>query len=97
MHQVQLNDQLYREAQRRASEAGYATVDDYVADVVSHDLVEDDGQDTPDLDHLFTPPVVAELEQIAARAKAGGKTYTSEEVREHFRAKSDAWRENRSG
>ena len=40
MHQVQLADQLDKEAQRRASEAGFATVDEYVADVVSHDLEE---------------------------------------------------------
>ena len=43
-------------------------------------------------DHLFTPQVVSELEQISAAAKAGGKTFTSEEVREHFRKKSDARR-----
>jgi hypothetical protein len=29
MHQVQLPDQLYQEAQRRAIEAGFTTVDEY--------------------------------------------------------------------
>lgn len=88
--QVQLSDQLYRVAQRRASEAGFATVEEYFADVVTQDVADD----TENFDHLFTPRVVAELEQISATAKAGGKTHSSEEVRDHFRTKSDAWRAN---
>ena len=82
MHQVQLSDQLYRVAQRRASEAGFATVEEYIADVEAQDIADD----TENVDHLFTPQVVAELEQISAAAKPGGKTYSSEEVREHFRS-----------
>jgi hypothetical protein len=97
MHQVQLNDQLYKEAQRRATEAGFSTVDEYVADVVSHDLVEDNGDETPDLDHLFTPEVIAQLDQISAEIKAGGKTYTMEEVREHFEKKRKKWLQNHAG
>ena len=88
MQQVQMPDQLYRVAQRRAAEAGFATVEEYIADVVTQDVADD----TENFDHLFTPQVVSELEQISAAAKAGGKTYTSEEVGEHFRKKSDAWR-----
>jgi hypothetical protein len=88
MQQVQMPDQLYRVAQRRATEAGFATVEEYIADVVTQDVADD----TENFDHLFTPQVVSELEQISAAAKAGGRTYTSEEVGEHFRKKSDAWR-----
>jgi hypothetical protein len=90
MQQVQLNDTLYKEAERRAAEAGFPTVDEYVADVLTQEIVDD----TDNFDHLFTPQVISELEQISATAKAGGKTYTSEEVREHFRKKSDEWRAN---
>jgi hypothetical protein len=88
MQKVQLTDQLYQEAQRRAAEAGFASVDEYIADVVTQDVADD----AENFDHLFTPQVVSELEQISATAKAGGKTYSSEEVRKHFQKKSDAWR-----
>jgi hypothetical protein len=88
MQQVQLTDQLYNVAQRRASESGYSSVEEYIADVVAQDVADD----TENFDHLFTPQVVIELERISAAAKAGGTTYTSEEVREHFQRKSDAWR-----
>jgi hypothetical protein len=88
MQQVQLSDQLFRIVQRRASEAGFATVAEYIADVVTQDSADD----TQNFDHLFTPEIVAELEQISAAARAGGKTYTSDEVSEHFRKKSEQWR-----
>jgi hypothetical protein len=88
MQQVQLPDQLYRVAQHRALEAGFASVEEYIADVVAQDVADD----TESFDHLFTPEVVSELEQISAAAMAGGITYTSEAVREHFQKKSDAWR-----
>jgi hypothetical protein len=88
MQQVQLTDQLYHVVKRRASEAGFASVEEYIADVVAQDVADD----TENYDRLFTPQVVGELERISATAKAGGTTYSSEEVRGHFRKKSDAWR-----
>jgi len=42
MHQVQLADKLFEAAEHRARSAGFASVDDYVADVLSHNLVEGD-------------------------------------------------------
>jgi hypothetical protein len=41
MHQIQLNDQLYQEAKQRAAEAGFVSVDEYVADVLQTDLREE--------------------------------------------------------
>jgi hypothetical protein len=38
----------------------------------------------PEVQQLFTPEVLAELDQISAEIKAGGKSYTMEEVREHL-------------
>jgi len=83
MHQVQLelNDKLYDEAKRRAAEAGYETVGEYIADVVSDDLAEY----TENLDHLFTPGRVDHIDGVIANVKAGGKTHTAAEVRERFR------------
>jgi hypothetical protein len=95
MPNAQVDDQVFKAAQRRAADGGYTSVEAYIADVVVHDLA-DDSEETANLDHLFTPQVIAELEQISAKARAVGKTYTSEEVREHFSKKSAAWRENHS-
>ncbi len=91
MHQVHLADQLYPEAEQRAHAAGYATVDDYVADVLATDLHEED------FDHLFTPERIAHLDQISAEVKAGAKTFTSDEVREHFQKKWEEWQEDPKG
>jgi len=90
MPQVQLDDQVFKVAQRRAAEAGYSSVDEYVADVVAHD-----GDDEADnFDHLFTPEALARLDRISADIRAGGKTYTMDEVREHFEKKRKAWLSN---
>jgi hypothetical protein len=90
MRQVQLNERLYKEAERRAAEAGFSTVDEYVADVVSHDLVEDTGGETPNLDHLFTPERLAHIDKAEAEIRAGNY-FTAEQVREHFKKKRAEW------
>ena len=88
MHQIQLADQLYEEAQRRAIEAGFTTVDEFVADIVAQELE----LSAENRDHVFTPEVIRELDRVSAAAKAGGKTYSADEVKEHFRTRSEAWR-----
>jgi hypothetical protein len=90
MHQVQLADQLYKEAQRRATEASFSSVDEYIADVVSQTLHEE----TENLDHLFSPERIAHLDRVSAEIKAGGKTYTMKDVQQHFNEKRGKWLEN---
>jgi hypothetical protein len=90
MHQVQLADPLYQEARRRATEAGFATVDEYVADIIAQDLE----LSTENLDPVFTPEVIRDLDRVSAAAKAGGTTYSPDQIREHFRKRSEAWRED---
>jgi predicted transcriptional regulator len=87
---VQLDDRLYQQAKQRAAEAGFASVDEYVADVVSHDLIEDLDAEQPDLQHLFTPERLAEIDAGFAEIQAG-KCFTAEEVREHFKQKRAEW------
>ena len=82
MRQIQLNDQLYQVAERRASAAGFVTVDEYVADVLQHDLDEE----TENFDCLFTPERLANIDRAAAEIDAGQEV-PSEQVRDHFRRK----------
>ena len=87
MQQIQLADQLYREVERRATEAGFQASTIIVAEVISqsiHDPAES-------YDHLFTPERIAHLDRISAGVKAGGKTYGTAEVREHFEKKRKQW------
>jgi len=88
MPQIHLNDQVFNTAQRRAADAGYSSVDEYVADVVTHDA---NGERSESFDHAFTPERLAELERISAEIKAGGKTHSIAEVQEHFEQKRKAW------
>jgi hypothetical protein len=86
MHQVQLSDQLYQDAQRRAAEAGFSSVDQYVADVLSHDL----NHETPNLDHFFTPERLVEIDQSLADVKAG-KVLTLPKAEAELAKSRDAW------
>lgn len=82
MQQVALNDQLYQEAQRRASASGFVTVDEYVADVLRNEL----DAEAEDFDYLFTPERLAHIDRAAAQIDAG-QGIPAEQVRDHFRRK----------
>jgi PHD/YefM family antitoxin component YafN of YafNO toxin-antitoxin module len=74
MHQIQLADELYQQAERRAGDAGYASVDEYIADVLADYLA--DGPD--DFDRLFTPERLAHIDAELAKVKAGHFLTTEE-------------------
>ena len=93
MSQVQLNEPLYTEARRRAEEAGYSTVDEYVADVVSHDLVDEGLGETPALDHLFTPERLAHIDAAAAEIRAGN-FYTAQQADTELAKRRAQWIRN---
>jgi len=86
MHEVRLSDQLYQEAQRRAAEAGFPSVDDYVADVLQHDLHEQ----TENFDHLFTPERLAHIDRAATEIDAG-KGLTLEQVDAELAKRRAEW------
>jgi hypothetical protein len=90
MHQIQLADQLYKKAEQRASEAGFSSVDEYIADMVSHDLLEEQAGDTPNLDHLFTPERLARIDAAAAEIEAGN-FYTLEEANIELAKRKAEW------
>jgi hypothetical protein len=85
MHHIQLDSQLYQEAQRRAAETGFESVDEYVADVLRHDL-----EDGESLDHLFTPERLAHIDRAAAQIDAG-LGLTVEQVNAELSKRRDEW------
>jgi hypothetical protein len=89
MHQIklQLTDQLYEEAKRRAGSAGFKSVNEFVADVLADELT----QETEDFDHLFTPERIAHVDKVAASVEAGGPTYSIEEVSAYLATKRADW------
>ncbi len=91
MQQVNLTDQLYQESKRRAAEAGFASVDDYIADVLSNDFQ----LATEDLDHFFTPERLALVDQAAADV-AAGNSYTAEQAKEALARSREAWQRNQA-
>jgi hypothetical protein len=93
MRHVQINDKLYKEAERRARKAGFQSVDEFVADRLESDF----SNKQENFDHLFTPEVIADLDRISAGIKAGGKTYSTEEVDQHFEKKRQEWLRNHAG
>lgn len=86
MPQVQLDDQVFEVAQRRAADAGYPSVDAYIADVVVHDA--DNNADN--LDHFFTSDRLAHIDKAEADIKAG-RFYTSEQADEELAKRRAEW------
>lgn len=93
MQQIQVADDLYTDAQRRAADAGFANVDEYITEVVRRHLRDESGG----FDSLFTADRLAHLDQIASEIEAGGKTYTVEELNEHFEQKRKSWLDKDAG
>jgi len=90
--QLQLRDQLYDQAQRRAAEAGFSNLDEYIVDVVMEGLTAE----TEILDQRFSPKVIAHLNTIRADIQSGTKTFTEMEVEDYLREKVSKWRESHS-
>ncbi|MBS0209743.1 MAG: hypothetical protein JSS27_12405 [Planctomycetes bacterium] len=85
MHQIQLNEQVYQEAQRRASEAGFSSVDEYVTELLQHGFEE-----TENLDHLFTPERLAHIDCAIAEIDAG-LGLTSEQAKAELAKRREEW------
>ena len=79
MPEIRLTDQLFVKAQLRANENGYESVEEYVADIIANDLESG----VEDLEHLFTPARLAQIDKAAAQVDAG-EFRTSKQVREYF-------------
>jgi hypothetical protein len=86
MHHIQLNDRLYEEAQRRAREAGFASVDEFVADRLEGEF----SGEQEDFDGQFTPELMSHLDRLSDEMKAGNSVST-EQVDQHIGEIRKAW------
>jgi len=89
MQQVQLAEELYRNAQRRAQATGFSSVDEYVAEILSHELSDE----VENFDHLFTPERLAHIDAALADCRAGNY-YTSEEADAELARRRAEWLRN---
>lgn len=79
MPTVQLSESVYRAVAERSAAEGFATVDEYVADVLS--LGAFDGAEDCKAAELFTPERMAEI-AIGEADAAAGRTLSPMQVRE---------------
>jgi hypothetical protein len=93
MRQIQLTEQAYDQAKIRADQAGFPSVDEYLSSMLvdaGYEMTE-----IPNLDYLFTSERLAIIDKSIEDVKAGAKTYSMEEVREHLAQTRSNWmREN---
>ena len=75
MPTVELSESAYRVAVQRSADGGFATVDEYVADVILQDVE----LTRLELDRLFTPDRMAQIAEGQADV-AAGRVLTSAEV-----------------
>lgn len=94
MHEIhiQLTEHVYNQAKRRAVEAGFSSLDEYILDVVK----EDAAQQAQNFDDRFTPKVVAHLNRIQEKIKAGAKTFSEEELDGYLQQKAQEWRKSQT-
>jgi Mn-dependent DtxR family transcriptional regulator len=80
MPKVRINERSFQAAQRRAADGGYANIEEYIADLIAQDVANE----ASGYEHVFTAELLARLDQISGKIKAGGKTFTMAEVRGLF-------------
>lgn len=92
MHEIHLllTDRLYDRVQRRAAEAGFSKLAEYIEDLV----VDNAALETEDLDHRFSPQVVGNFDQIQEEILAGAKSFSERKLDEYLHEKSQLWRDS---
>jgi hypothetical protein len=90
MHQVELADELYQQAERRATESGYASVDEYIAEVLAQEFMDPPA----DFDQFFTPERLALIDKEFAKVKAGDFLTAEESDAELARRRAEWLRKN---
>lgn len=84
MHQINLNDRIYQDAQRRAAETGFDSVEAYIVDLLQGDL------ESENLDRFFTLQRLAHIDRAAASI-ADGRGLTSDQADAELAKRRDEW------
>ncbi len=66
MPEIHVSEETYARARKKAQERGYSSVDEYVAREI------DTGFNAPEVESIFTPNVVAELQNAVVEYERDG-------------------------
>ena len=89
MYELKLSEQQYLKAKENASAHGFASVEQYL-----EVLLTDDADPEENYDAKFTPEVLAYLDGISARAKAGSPGRTLEDFDKRLAEVRKEWLKN---
>jgi hypothetical protein len=89
MRQIQLTNEVVDQAKQRAVEAGFENVNDFIATLLND--YDDFCLETPNLDQLFTPERLAIIDKSLAEVRAGARTFSMAEAREHLAQSRENW------
>ncbi len=90
---ISIPDEAYALVEERAQEEGFSSAEQFLAEFITANI----GPAEAGIDHLFTPRVIAHLDQVAEQADGGMATLTSEEITERLRRTKAKWQTNPSG
>jgi hypothetical protein len=91
MADIHLTDKLYERARSVASARGFDSVDEFLERVIEDEC----SSETENLDHLFTPKVLAEIDSRVADLDSG-RSISIEEVEQRLAAKRQQWLSDRA-
>ena len=84
---LSIPDDLFAALSRQAKVDGFESPEQYVADFISHGHV----LSIDNLDHMFTPKVIAHLDEISERIRAGEKTFTIDQCKAELAKRKAEW------
>ena len=85
MRTIKVSDEVYEALERRAADDGMSV------EMYLRDMLESRPPASDNLDHRFTPEIVADLERIADRMRRTGEGSSIEEVERRFVQRRNAW------
>ena len=91
MHSINLNDNVYSKALKLASDRGYRSVDEFIAEVIETEVATG----TEDCDRLFTPEVLDAIDRGVADAKAG-RVFAAADMGAHLAQWREEWRKDQA-
>jgi predicted transcriptional regulator len=88
MPQVQIPDELFEAVSNRARSGGFASVDEYVSQIITSEL-----EGEVDSDAIFTPERLAQIDEGLEDIRQG-RVFTSAQVDEELQNRKLQWLKN---